>query len=154
MYPSTVGMERFAGLNIHGFSSMKLFAEILSLCIGHQCLLLTYSKIHGKLLRQAQKPRMPWKFSPENLSPFTVYLKKVLTCLSGRMTKPQNHTHHGQFALYVCRESITITGLYTLWYRQLIHYFSIGKSAHTYKYCIYSHYNGEFVGSIAVYLKK
>ena len=37
--------------------------------------------------------------------------KSVLTCLSGTMTKPQNRTHHGQFALYVCRESITISGL-------------------------------------------
>ena len=40
---STVNLERFAGLNIHGFNSMKFFAEIILQCIGHQCLLLTYS---------------------------------------------------------------------------------------------------------------
>ena len=28
-------MERFTGLNIRSFSSMKVFLEILSLCIGH-----------------------------------------------------------------------------------------------------------------------
>ena len=39
----TVDVERFAGLNIRGFSSMKFFTEILSWCIGHQCSLLTYS---------------------------------------------------------------------------------------------------------------
>ena len=38
----TVDVERFTGLNIHSFSPMKFFAEILSWCIGQQCLLLTY----------------------------------------------------------------------------------------------------------------
>ena len=37
----TVYVERVAGLNIHGFSPMKFFAEILLQCIGHQCSLLT-----------------------------------------------------------------------------------------------------------------
>ena len=37
----TTNRERFAGLNICGFSPMKFFAEILSWCIGHQCSLLT-----------------------------------------------------------------------------------------------------------------
>ena len=40
---NTVDMERFAGLNIHSVSPMKFFAEILSQCIGHQRLLLTYN---------------------------------------------------------------------------------------------------------------
>ena len=39
---TTINVERFAGVNIRGFSPMKFFAEILSRCIGHQCLLLTY----------------------------------------------------------------------------------------------------------------
>ena len=34
----TVDVERFTGLNIHSFSPMKFFAEILSQCISHQCL--------------------------------------------------------------------------------------------------------------------
>ena len=33
----TVNMERFAGLNIHGFSPMKVFAAILLWCLGQQC---------------------------------------------------------------------------------------------------------------------
>ena len=37
----TVNGEKVAGLNIHGFSPMKFFAEILSRRIGHQCSLLT-----------------------------------------------------------------------------------------------------------------
>ena len=40
----TVNGEKVAGLNIHVFSPMKFFAEILSRCIGHQCSLLTYCK--------------------------------------------------------------------------------------------------------------
>ena len=36
-------MERFAGLNIRSISPMKIIVEILSWCIGHQCLLLTNS---------------------------------------------------------------------------------------------------------------
>ena len=39
----TLNKERFAGLNIRGFSPMKFFVEILSQFIGHQCLLFTYS---------------------------------------------------------------------------------------------------------------
>ena len=37
----TANEERFAGLNICGFSPMNFFMEILSQCIGHQCSLLT-----------------------------------------------------------------------------------------------------------------
>ena len=33
----TVGMERFAGLNIRGFNPIDLFTEILSRCLGHKC---------------------------------------------------------------------------------------------------------------------
>ena len=38
-----INVERFAGLNICGFSRIKFFVEILLQCIGHQCLLFTYS---------------------------------------------------------------------------------------------------------------
>ena len=40
---NTINGERFAGLNIRGFSCMKFFTEIVSQCICHQCLLFTYS---------------------------------------------------------------------------------------------------------------
>ena len=49
---TTVDMERFTGLNIHGFSHMKFFTEILSRCIGHQCLL---PKIHKKTFTVSSK---------------------------------------------------------------------------------------------------
>ena len=39
----TVNVERFTGLNIRSFSPMKFFTETISQCIGHQCLLFTYS---------------------------------------------------------------------------------------------------------------
>ena len=52
-YFTTIDMARFAGLNIRGFSLIKLFAEILLQCIGHQCSLLTaktsHEKFRGKL---------------------------------------------------------------------------------------------------------
>ena len=36
---NTVDGERFAGLNIRGFSAIKVFAEIFSRCLGLKCLL-------------------------------------------------------------------------------------------------------------------
>ena len=73
---NTVNMERFSALNICNFSPMKFFTEILSRCIGHQCLLLIYSKkFMGKLSRYSQKLQKPRKFSPANLSLFTVYVR-------------------------------------------------------------------------------
>ena len=32
----TVDGERFAGLNIHGFSTIEVFVEIFSCCLGHK----------------------------------------------------------------------------------------------------------------------
>ena len=37
----TVDGEKFTGLNIHGFSAIKVFTEILLRCLGHKCLLYT-----------------------------------------------------------------------------------------------------------------
>ena len=47
----TVNGERFAGLNICDFSPMKFFMEMLSWCLGQQCLLFNYSLFMGKLSR-------------------------------------------------------------------------------------------------------
>ena len=33
----TVDGERFTGLNFHGFSTIEVFMEILSCCLGHKC---------------------------------------------------------------------------------------------------------------------
>ena len=40
----TVNGERFTGLNIRGFSPMNFFMEILSQCLGQQCLLFNYRR--------------------------------------------------------------------------------------------------------------
>ena len=37
-------VERFAGLNVHDFSLIKVFAEILSLCLGQKYLLFSVIK--------------------------------------------------------------------------------------------------------------
>ena len=57
---NTINGEKFTGLNIHSFSPMKLFTEILSQCLGQQCLVFNYS----------------YKYSQEN---FAVLLKTVKT---------------------------------------------------------------------------
>ena len=41
---TTVDEERFAGLNIHGFSAIKVFAEIFSHCLGHKYSLFSINK--------------------------------------------------------------------------------------------------------------
>ena len=46
LYPRgyTVGRERFAGLNIRGFSTFEVFTKILSRCPGHKCSLFSTFK--------------------------------------------------------------------------------------------------------------
>ena len=39
-----VDMERFAGLNIHGFNPIEVFMEILPCCLGQKCLLYNIIK--------------------------------------------------------------------------------------------------------------
>ena len=40
----TVHGERFPGLNIHGFSAIEVFTDILSHCLGHKCSLFSTVK--------------------------------------------------------------------------------------------------------------
>ena len=40
----TVDGERFTGLNIHGFSTIEVFTEIFSHCLGHKCSLFSIVK--------------------------------------------------------------------------------------------------------------
>ena len=54
---NTVNRERFAGLNIRGFSPMKFFTEIILQCIGHQCLLFTLAKNAPENFRSTLKNR-------------------------------------------------------------------------------------------------
>ena len=55
MYVFTVNRGRFTKLNIHGFSPMKFFTEILLQCLGQWCLLFNYiakylrENFHGTL---------------------------------------------------------------------------------------------------------
>ena len=66
----TVDVERFTRLNVCGFNPTEVFAEILSHCLGQKCLYIREVLIFtGKLSQYSWKP---WKFSPANLSPFTV----------------------------------------------------------------------------------
>ena len=63
-------MEKFAGLNFRGFIPTEVFAEILSHLLSQKCLLLkSGAQIHGKTFAVLLKTV---KFSPVNLSPFTV----------------------------------------------------------------------------------
>ena len=56
----TVDGERFTGLNIRGFSAIKVFAEILLHCLGHKCSLFSTIK---------ERHLYSWKYfhsTPEN----------------------------------------------------------------------------------------
>ena len=69
----TVDGERFAGLNIRGFSTIEVIKEILSCCLGHKYSLLKKDAyIMEKLPQYSWKWLKMWKFSPVNLFPFTV----------------------------------------------------------------------------------
>ena len=38
----TIDVERFTGLNVHGFSLIKVFAEVLSRCLGQKYILIVW----------------------------------------------------------------------------------------------------------------
>ena len=40
----TIDGERFAGLNIHGFSTIEVFVEMFSHCLGHKYSLFSINK--------------------------------------------------------------------------------------------------------------
>ena len=45
----TIDVEKFAGLNVHGFNPTEVFMEILSDCLGQKSLLVKRGAyIHGK----------------------------------------------------------------------------------------------------------
>ena len=72
----TIDRERIAGLNIHSFSDIKVFTEILSHCLGHECSFSTITEntyIHGKIFVVLLKTMKNVKVYPANISPFTVY---------------------------------------------------------------------------------
>ena len=81
----TIDRERFAGLNIHGFSAIEIFTEIFSRYLGHKCSLFSTTKEPERCLDSwknfhssySWKPWMPRKFNPANLSPFMV----LATCV-------------------------------------------------------------------------
>ena len=65
-------VERFAGLNICGFSAIEVFMEIFFRCLGHKCSLLVQLKrgayIHRKTFAVLLKTVKNMKVSPANLS--------------------------------------------------------------------------------------
>ena len=71
----TIDVERFTGLNICGFSSMKFFTKMLSRCIGLQCYYLPIAKNSQETFAVSSKLWIPQNFSPANLFPFTVFLQ-------------------------------------------------------------------------------
>ena len=65
-------MERFAGLNIHGFSPIKVFTEILLCCVGQKCSLFSVIKerclysqenFHGTLENREKRDSLASEFS-------------------------------------------------------------------------------------------
>ena len=69
IHESTVDVEIqvFGGINVRGFNPIEIFVKMLSRRFGQKCLLFRHSE---KLSRYSWEPR---KFSPANLSTFTVY---------------------------------------------------------------------------------
>ena len=69
-----VGGDRFAELNICGFSAIKVFTEILLYCLGHKCSLFSTIKkgayIHGKL-----------HGTPENREKHKSLAQRIFPCL-------------------------------------------------------------------------
>ena len=53
----TVNMEKFTGLNIHGFRPIKIFAGILSRCHGQHVYYLTIAKYSQENFRSTLKNR-------------------------------------------------------------------------------------------------
>ena len=71
---NTIDVEIFAGLNIHGFSPIKVFAEIFLCCLGHDCSL--FSAIKERCLYSQKNFHGTFEnrenaiFCPANLSMF------------------------------------------------------------------------------------
>ena len=73
IFITTVNAKRFTGLNIHGFSPMKFFTGILFDALASSIYFLTIAKVFmGKFSQCSWKLWKQWKFSPANLSTFTV----------------------------------------------------------------------------------
>ena len=81
----TVDVEKFAGLNVHGFNPTEVFTEILSNFLSQKCLLLNFLRealiFTGKLSRCSWKLWKPWKFSPVNLP----HLWYIYDCITKRL---------------------------------------------------------------------
>ena len=87
----TIDGEKFAGLNVHFFNPIEVFAEILSLCLGQKSLL--FSTIKERHLYSWEnfcstlENHEKWKtrmFSPANLSQFTVEISNYCWKLASR----------------------------------------------------------------------
>ena len=72
---STIDGERFVGLNICGFSAIKVFTEILSHCLGHKCSL--FSTIKGRHLYSRKNSHG----TPENREKCESLAQQIFPCL-------------------------------------------------------------------------
>ena len=74
-FNDTIDGERFAGLNIRGFSTIKVFMEILLCCLGHKCSL--FSTIKEKHLYS----RKNFCGTPENHEKCESLAQQIFPCL-------------------------------------------------------------------------
>ena len=85
----TVDGERFAGLNIHGFSAIEVFTEMFSRCLGHKYSLFSiikerhlYSRKHfcgTPVNREKRKSLAQWIFPCLRHNEVFIILKFTLT---------------------------------------------------------------------------
>ena len=100
----TVKVEKFAGLNIRGFSAIKFFTEIISRCIGHQCLFVPIAKnlqenFHGTLKNCKNYESLAQQIFPR-LRYITCCRQGAVRKLSFKMNKHQYSINQLPHVLY------------------------------------------------------
>ena len=86
----TADRERFTGLNIHSFSTIKVFTEMLLCSLGHKCSLFSTIKREALIFTENfhSTPENPWKtqmFSPGNLSSMVYIMDEYFAGVRGHM---------------------------------------------------------------------
>ena len=82
----TVDGERFAGLNIHSFSAIQVFAEIFSRCLGHKYSL--FSIIKERYLYS----RITFRGTPENCEKCESLAQRIFPDLRYSISNQQMQT--------------------------------------------------------------
>ena len=95
----TIDVERFAGLNICSFSPMKFLRKYFHGALATSVHYLPIAKNSQENFHSKLKTRKPQKFSPANLSPFTVMSRLTKFALV-LMLMPALKNHYNYSALY------------------------------------------------------